>query len=111
MIRLLNGVALAGVYPPAVKLVRTRFVRRRVLALGLVIGGLTFRRLPVAAPSRAMQTRAAPGRMGKHFECVSPYGAMRAATNEALRQRGESALDLGFSQEVQVGVKSTWKRG
>lgn len=39
--RLLTGVALAGVYPPALKLVATWFVRGRGLAMGAMIGGLT----------------------------------------------------------------------
>ncbi|MER8830904.1 MFS transporter [Mesorhizobium sp. M0938] len=39
--RILTGVALAGVYPPALKLVSTWFVRGRGLALGAVIGALT----------------------------------------------------------------------
>jgi MFS family permease len=41
LIRFLTGVALSGVYPPAMKLVTTWFVHGRGLALGLVIGGLT----------------------------------------------------------------------
>lgn len=41
LIRFFTGVALSGVYPPAMKLVTTWFVRGRGLALGLVIGGLT----------------------------------------------------------------------
>jgi MFS family permease len=40
--RILTGVALAGVYPPALKLVSTWFLRGRGLALGAVIGALTF---------------------------------------------------------------------
>jgi MFS family permease len=39
--RFLTGVALAGVYPPALKLISTWFVRGRGLALGCVIGALT----------------------------------------------------------------------
>jgi MFS family permease len=38
---LLTGVALAGVYPPALKLVATWFVRGRGVAMGAMIGGLT----------------------------------------------------------------------
>lgn len=41
MLRVLTGIALALVYPPAMKLVTTWFVRGRGIALGLVIGGLT----------------------------------------------------------------------
>jgi MFS family permease len=39
--RVLTGFALAGVYPPALKLVSTWFNRDRGLALGTVIGALT----------------------------------------------------------------------
>ncbi|WP_256752668.1 nitrate/nitrite transporter [Mesorhizobium sp. Mes31] len=39
--RILTGVALAGVYPPALKLVSTWFIRGRGAALGAVIGALT----------------------------------------------------------------------
>jgi MFS family permease len=40
-LRFLTGIALAGVYPPALKLVATWFVRGRGLAMGTMIGGLT----------------------------------------------------------------------
>jgi MFS family permease len=39
--RIVTGFALAGVYPPAMKLVSTWFKRDRGLALGTVIGALT----------------------------------------------------------------------
>jgi MFS family permease len=39
--RIVTGVALAGVYPPALKLVSTWFVRERGIALGAVIAALT----------------------------------------------------------------------
>lgn len=39
--RIATGAALAGVYPPALKLVATWFTRDRGLALGAVIGALT----------------------------------------------------------------------
>ena len=39
--RVVTGAALAGVYPPALKLVATWFTRDRGLALGAVIGALT----------------------------------------------------------------------
>ncbi|AUH35232.1 MFS transporter [Paracoccus tegillarcae] len=39
--RMLTGIALAGVYPPSMKLVTTWFVQARGLALGMVIGALT----------------------------------------------------------------------
>ena len=40
-LRLLTGIALSGVYPPALKLVATWFTRGRGLAMGTMIGGLT----------------------------------------------------------------------
>lgn len=39
--RFVTGVALAGVYPPALKLMSTWFVRGRGLALGFLIGAMT----------------------------------------------------------------------
>lgn len=45
--RLATGVALAGVYPPALKLMATWFVTGRGLAMGLLVGALT---LGSAAP-------------------------------------------------------------
>lgn len=39
--RFVTGVALAGVYPPAIKLMATWFRENRGLALGLLIGALT----------------------------------------------------------------------
>ena len=40
-LRFVTGLALAGVYPPALKLISTWFVRGRGLALGIVIAALT----------------------------------------------------------------------
>jgi MFS family permease len=39
--RLLTGVCLAGVYPPAMKMAATWFRERRGLAIGIVVGALT----------------------------------------------------------------------
>lgn len=39
--RFVTGLALAGLYPPAMKLMATWFVRGRGLAMGFLIGGLT----------------------------------------------------------------------
>ncbi|WP_348524703.1 MFS transporter [Paracoccus marinaquae] len=39
--RFVTGAALAGLYPPAMKLMATWFVRGRGFALGLLVGGLT----------------------------------------------------------------------
>lgn len=41
-LRFLTGVALAGVYPPTLKLMATWFTKGRGLALGFLIGALTF---------------------------------------------------------------------
>jgi len=41
VVRVITGFALAGVYPPALKLVSTWFNRDRGLALGVLIGALT----------------------------------------------------------------------
>ncbi len=41
ILRLLTGVALAGVYPVAVQMVTGWFPRQRGLALGILIGGIT----------------------------------------------------------------------
>jgi MFS family permease len=41
-LRFLTGATLAGVYPPAMKLVASWTTRRRGLAIGLLVGGLTF---------------------------------------------------------------------
>ena len=40
-LRFLTGVCLAGVYPPALKLMSTWFVRGRGTALGILVGALT----------------------------------------------------------------------
>lgn len=39
--RFVTGMALAGIYPPALKLIATWFIRDRGLALGCLIGALT----------------------------------------------------------------------
>ncbi|AYD02455.1 MFS transporter [Neorhizobium sp. NCHU2750] len=41
LLRMVTGMALAGVYPPALKLVATWFVRGRGMALAAVIGAIT----------------------------------------------------------------------
>lgn len=41
LLRVVTGAALAGVYPPALKLISSWFRRGRGLALGIVIGALT----------------------------------------------------------------------
>lgn len=39
--RFVTGIALAGIYPPAMKLMATWFIRGRGLAIGILIGALT----------------------------------------------------------------------
>lgn len=41
VLRFLTGAALAGVYPPGMKILASWFVRRRGLALGTLVGALT----------------------------------------------------------------------
>ena len=41
VLRLLTGASLAGVYPPAMKMIATWFQSRRGLAIGTVVGALT----------------------------------------------------------------------
>ena len=41
LLRFLTGVALAGVYPPAMKMIATWFRARRGLAIGTIVGALT----------------------------------------------------------------------
>ncbi len=41
LLRFLTGLALAGVYPPAMKMISTWFQARRGLAIGTVVGALT----------------------------------------------------------------------
>ena len=57
-VRFLVGVALAGVYAPAVRLVATYFARGRGLATGVVVGALT---LGSGTPNR-VASAAFPGR-------------------------------------------------
>ncbi len=42
LLRGLTGFFLAGVYPPAMKMAATWFVQRRGLAIGILVGSLTF---------------------------------------------------------------------
>ncbi|OYV67864.1 MAG: hypothetical protein B7Z72_09160, partial [Gemmatimonadetes bacterium 21-71-4] len=41
MLRLATGFALAGVYPPAMKMISTWFRSQRGLGIGTVVGALT----------------------------------------------------------------------
>ncbi|HEY8166656.1 MAG TPA: MFS transporter [Gemmatimonadaceae bacterium] len=41
LLRFLTGLALAGVYPPAMKMISTWFQARRGLAIGAIVGALT----------------------------------------------------------------------
>ena len=70
--RIVTGLALAGVYPPALKLMATWFRRGRGLALGLLIGALT---LGSALPHlfrAARRPRLAAGRRAQPPPRASP---------------------------------------
>lgn len=54
-LRFATGLCLAGVYPPAMKMIATWFRRRRGLAIGVVVGALT------AGKALPYLLRAAPG--------------------------------------------------
>jgi MFS family permease len=41
VLRFVTGLLLAGVYPPAMKMIATWFVSSRGLAIGMIVGGLT----------------------------------------------------------------------
>ena len=71
--RFVTGVALAGVYPPMLKLVSTWFATRRGLAFGFVIGALT---LGSASPHLV---RAAGGLDAVAVVASSSLGAVAAA--------------------------------
>jgi MFS family permease len=72
-LRFVTGFALAGVYPPAMKMISTWFRSRRGLAVGTVVGGLTVgKALPYLSalepgrfsPARRPDSRSMNARLG-----------------------------------------------
>ncbi|MGR3626644.1 MAG: MFS transporter [Limimaricola sp.] len=112
--RALTGAALAGVYPPAIKLMATWFTRGRGLALGFLIGALTLgssmphllRELTEGLDWRAVVigTTAATGLAAALFGlglAEGPHGFGRATFDPrqslaVLRDRGVMLANLGY---------------
>lgn len=112
--RALTGAALAGVYPPAIKLMATWFMRGRGLALGFLIGALTLgssmphllRALTEGLDWRAVVigTTAATGLAAALFGlglAEGPHGFGRATFDPrqslaVLRDRGVMLANLGY---------------
>jgi MFS family permease len=111
--RFLTGVCLAGVYPPALKLASTWFVKDRGLAFGCLIGGLTLgSAIPhlvnaaggVHWPIVILATSAATAIGGiviARFAHEGPYPFPRALFDprqiaQVLRNRGVLLASLGY---------------
>lgn len=112
--RALTGTALAGVYPPAIKLMATWFTRGRGLALGFLIGALTLgssmphllRALTEGLDWRAvvLGTTLATGLAAAIFGlglAEGPHGFGRATFDPrqslaVLRERGVMLANLGY---------------
>lgn len=112
--RFVTGVALAGVYPPALKLVSTWFVRGRGVALGFVIAALTLgsasphlvRFLTDRVDWRAVVVVAsactlAGGGVLWIFACEGPYPFSRAVFDlrrmgAVMRNRSLLLANLGY---------------
>ena len=111
--RFLTGLAMAGTYPPAMKLAASWFVTDRGLAVGSLVGALT-RGRRAAAPD---QLRGRPGlvardrrdvprrargrprhgdarRDGPHVQARAPFNP--ACVGELLRSRGVVLANLGY---------------
>ncbi len=112
-LRFITGVALAGVYPPGLKLMASWFDRSRGLALGVLIGALalgsamphlvgTFAALPwrgVLAVSAASAVAAAMiaarlVRLGPYAAPAPPFRPRYAIT--LFRERGPRLANLGY---------------
>jgi len=81
-LRWLTGLFLAGVYPPAMKMIATWFKQRRGLAIGTIVGALT------AGKALPYLLRAAPGMSGETIVVVASAAAILA-----------SGLVLGFYRD------------
>ena len=111
--RLVTGIAMAGTYPPAMKLAASWFVRDRGLAVGSLVGALTF---GAAAPHlinflgglawpRVIVTTSAASlgaalvmialvRDGPHVSARAPFNP--ACVGALVRQRGVVLANLGY---------------
>jgi MFS family permease len=81
--RFSTGVCLAGVYPPAMKMISTWFRSRRGLAIGTVVGALTIGKAApylvlATAPSASAATSLAPA-TAAHVLVATSIGAVIAA--------------------------------
>ena len=83
VLRFLTGCALAGVYPPAMKMASTWFRARRGLAIGTVVGALTVgKATPYSV--HALPNAGAPDRV---FFTASAARGRRPAGSNLLRRR------------------------
>jgi MFS family permease len=111
--RFLTGIAMAGTYPPAMKLAASWFVRDRGLAVGSLVGALTvggavphlinFAGGLAWRPVIAGTSLAALGaalvmatlvRDGPHIQARAPFNP--ACLGELLRSRGVILANLGY---------------
>lgn len=72
-LRWVTGFCLAGVYPPAMKMIATWFRQRRGLAIGAVVGALT------TGKALPYLLRAAPGMSGANVMTAASGGAVLAS--------------------------------
>ncbi|MFL5579418.1 MAG: MFS transporter [Gemmatimonadaceae bacterium] len=79
--RFLTGVALAGVYPPAMKMIATWFRARRGLAVGTIVGALT------VGKATPYLVHAIPGAGVRPVVLTASVGALLAAALVALGYR------------------------
>jgi MFS family permease len=79
--RFLTGVALAGVYPPAMKMIATWFRARRGLAVGTIVGALT------VGKATPYLVHAIPGAGVRPVVLTASAGALLAAALVALGYR------------------------
>ncbi|EFH12322.1 MFS transporter [Teichococcus cervicalis] len=112
LLRLLTGVLMAGLYPPAMKLVATWFRAGRGLALGCVIGALTLGSalphavnalggLPWQGVIIAASLATLAGALGVLGLCEGPYPFPRAPfepakLRQALSQRAVLLASAGY---------------